>query len=843
MAGGRHKRWKAGGLLAVVLLLAGAGAAPIAQAAESRYSLAGGCHALRSLSPGGYVAKAGGGYSASTDAGGAERFRLQATALGRYLLYTRAQDFMAAAPGPLPLLSAEGVGTASAPSEKADWRVDDAGGGAFRLVLPAAGERVLAASGPGGRLELADPAAARDTALFSFEATDGCAVFPEVEVNATGTPSKGATSFGEVRGLIDAHMHMMAFEFLGGRAHCGRPWHPYGVAQALVDCPDHYPNGGGAVLENTVSYKNPVGTHDPVGWPSFKDWPHHASLTHEQSYYKWLERAWRGGLRVFVNLLVDNAVLCEVYPLKKNSCDEMDSVRLQARRIRELEDYIDAQSGGPGKGWFRIVTNPFQARRAINRGKLAVVLGIETSKLFGCGTFNDQPECDTAAIDRQLQEVWDLGVRDMELVNKFDNALGGVAGDEGETGLAVNGANFYETGRFWQLQTCADGHEHVHDREQATLPGVARDSLVGNGLRAFLPPGAAPLYPAPPHCNTRGLTALGEHLVRRMMERGMIIDPDHLSVLARQQLLSLVESKRYSGIVSSHSWSTPDALPRIYRLGGVVTPYAGSAKGFVEEWRAIRPMRDRRFYFGFGWGADMNGFGAQGPPRGEGNPVAYPFRSFDGAVTLERQRSGQRVFDINQDGVAHYGLYPDWVEDLRMIAGQRIVNDMARGAEAYLQMWERAVGVPGPRCRAARARLTGRGLGRLRLGATSGRLLRRAGQPARRPGRAWRWCVRGKPNRRAHAMAVLTRAGRVGLVASTARGHRAGGLGRGMRASRLRASTKRFGPGLRVRRAGAGARFVYGVRRGRVRFVAVASRPLASSRRRVRAHLRLAGLR
>jgi len=90
---------------------------------------------------------------------------------------------------------------------------------------------------------------------------------------------------------------------------------------------------------------------------------------------------------------------------------------------------------------------------------------------------------------------------------------------------------------------------------------------------------------------------------------------------------------------------------------------------------------------------------------------------------------------------------------------------------------------------------------------------------------------------------VLTRAGRVGLVASTARGHRAGGLGRGMRASRLRASTKRFGPGLRVRRAGAGARFVYGVRRGRVRFVAVASRPLASSRRRVRAHLRLAGLR
>ena len=59
-----------------------------------------------------------------------------------------------------------------------------------------------------------------------------------------------------------------------------------------------------------------------------------------------------------MNLLVENGVLCELYPLKRNSCDEMESVRLQARRIRELEDYIDAQNGGPGKGWFRIVTDP-----------------------------------------------------------------------------------------------------------------------------------------------------------------------------------------------------------------------------------------------------------------------------------------------------------------------------------------------------------------------------------------------------------------------------------------------------------------------------------------------------
>jgi hypothetical protein len=404
----------------------------------------------------------------------------------------------------------------------------------------------------------------------------------------------------------------------------------------------------------------------------------------------------------------------------------------------------------------------------INEGKLAVVLGIEASRLFGCGLSHERAECDEADIDRQLQEVHDLGVRDLELVNKFDNALGGVAGDSGTTGVAVNAANFYETGRFWQLQTCSDGHPHVHDREQATLPGLARDALAGSGLLAFLPPGVAPVYPSAPHCNIRGLSPLGEHLVRRMIEKGMIIDPDHLSVLARRELLDIVEAEGYSGLVSSHSWSTPDALPRIYRLGGVVTPYAGDSKGFVEEWRQVKPMADPRFYFGFGYGADMNGFGAQGGPRGEANVVSYPFRSFDGAVTLDRQRSGERVFDINLDGVAHYGLYPDWVEDLRMIAGQEIVDDMARGAEAYLQMWERAVGVPAPACMVEPAAVTEQGVGRVRLGLSSGELLRQAGQPQERDGRVWTWCVQGDEGER--TVAVLSPAGRVTMVASTAQG-------------------------------------------------------------------------
>ena len=49
-----------------------------------------------------------------------------------------------------------------------------------------------------------------------------------------------------------------------------------------------------------------------------------------------------------------------------------------------------------------------------------------------------------------------------------------------------------------------------------------------------------------------------------------------------------------------------------------------------------------------------------------------------------------KLWLVNRDGVAHYGLFPDWVQDLRQLAGDQIVDDLAGGAEAYLQLWERA---------------------------------------------------------------------------------------------------------------------------------------------------------
>jgi microsomal dipeptidase-like Zn-dependent dipeptidase len=741
-----------------IVLAAFACAVPaVASAAEDgRFALANDCWTLQSAT------------SAVSDG----PFFLKPTDLGSYMFYDKNKAFLSADTSPLATASG-GLTRASDGGPDGDWRVDDAPGGAFKVMLPAQGK---ALGVNGGKLALVDPGAA---GLFKFDKAGGCADFPEAVTEASGTPSKGRYSFGDVRGLIDAHMHLMAFEFLGGDAHCGKPWDRYGITHAMVDCPDHTASHGMNPLEIALGGKP---GHDPVGWPTFKDWPAYNSLTHEGSYWKWLERAWRGGLRLYVNLLVDNGKLCDVYPLKRNPCDEMNTVRLEAADTYKLQDYIDAQYGGPGKGWFRIVRDPFEARKVINDGKLAVILGIENSRLFDCKEVNDVPQCDRATIDKQLDQVYAMGVRDMEIVNKFDNALTGVAGDNGTTGLIVNGGQKLESNHFWDMKTCTSGNPDESDHEQYTVFNHNNDALAAGVLSLMPPGGQAPVYGPGPHCNTRGLTDLGRYLIQRMIDKRMIFDPDHMSVLARKQALDLLEANRYPGVVSSHSWSTPDAYPRIYKLGGFIAPYAGASEGFVKKWQALKPMRDKRYYWGLGYGADMNGFGAQGPPRlGAKNPVKYPFKSFDGAVTLDKPKTGQRTWDINVDGVAQYGLYPDWVQDLRMQAGDQIVNDMARGAEAYLEMWERAVGAPAPAAIPAKRKLKSHGIGKLRLGDSYVQVLEGAGQPAARRGRVWTWHVGGKGGGK--VVAVLTQGGNVGLIAKES--------GRGVRSIAARGVAKK----------------------------------------------------
>src|SRR5207244_12589549 len=168
-----------------------------------------------------------------------------------------------------------------------------------------------------------------------------------------------------------------------------------------------------------------------------------------------------------------------------------------------------------------------------------------------------------------------------------------------------------------------------------------------------------------------------------------------------------------------------------------------------------------------------------------------------------------------KERLANYGMYADWLRQLQAVGGRPLMNDMFQGAEAYLDTWERAYGGPATSCRPAHERFSSGGLGKaLRLGASARTALYRAGQPVSRTGRSYGYCVAGRAGR---VTALFNPRGRTVMIASTARGDRAGGIGPGASASGLSGRARELTSGVWV----GGGRYVYGVHCGCVCIVAV----------------------
>ena len=480
-----------------------------------------------------------------------------------------------------------------------------------------------------------------------------------------------------MRGFVDAHNHLFSNEAFGGRLICGKVFSTSGIADALKDCPEHYPDGSLALFDYITHGGD--GKHDPVGYPTFKDWPAYDSMTHQANYYAWIERAWRGGQRVLVNDLVTNGMICSIYPFKDRSCDEMTSIRLQAkltyappglhrravRRHRQgLVPDRHRQRAGPC--------------RSIAQGKLAVVLGVETSEPFGCKQILDIAQCSKADIDKGLDELYGLGVRSMFLCHKFDNALCGVRFDEHGLGTAINVGQFLSTGTFWQTEKCK---------------GPQKDNPIGDGVHG----GRGRTCRRAPRCRsttrTRSATSGGSPIsvstpCSGMMKRKMMLEIDHMSVKATGQTLDMFEAASYPGVLSSHSWMDLNWTERVYSLGGFVAQYMHGSEEFSTEAKRTDALRTK-YHVGYGYGTDFNGIGDHPAPRGAAtsNPVTYPFKSVDGGSTIDKQTTGTRTFDYNTDGAAHVGMIPDWIEDIRLVGGPGVVDDLFKGAESYLDTW------------------------------------------------------------------------------------------------------------------------------------------------------------
>jgi microsomal dipeptidase-like Zn-dependent dipeptidase len=667
-----------------------------AQAAgPSPYALANRCFALRALTVARFVDLAGGGgyEAAAANRSQAVPFFLKPTALGTFMLYDRGGELLAVGAGQGGQGAA--VTRTGAPGPSAQWRPAVSPGGAFTLTSTADGDELAVASASGA-LVLAPAGSAGRSGRFRFLADRRCATFPEAQVGAFGRPRSSRNHDGTVFGFADYHLEVTSSFRAGGDVIYGEDFDPFGITVALSTAGDeqvHGANGTEDVTGNLLRHGTPTGTHDNHGWPTFAGWPVYNTYTHQQDYWVWLERAWRAGLRLIVVQTSEDEELCNIEPVRSHSCNEAASIELQVQNLHMLQAYIDAQFGGPGRGFFRLVYTPRQARKVAEQGKLAAVIGVESSNPFGCSEYQGEPQCTRADIDRGLAQWWRLGIRGFFPLHWVDNAFAGAAFEGGATGTFLNLLNKYETGHYFAAEPCplpGEGEQMLSAGHYFSGADPLSQSL--DAIQSM----AVPTYPPGPLCNARGLTDLGRYLIQRMIAYHMMIDVDHLSEKARESVLTIAEQSHYP-LISSHTgtggeWPAQD-LRRLYALGGLATITGDLAPNEIKKLLELRRFRSRRFYFGVGLGTDTGGFGPLPGPRPDAakHPLRYPFKSYDGRVTFVRQRTGQRVFDLNTDGAAHYGLIADMLADMeQQPGGHGALATLFRSTEAYLEAWQRA---------------------------------------------------------------------------------------------------------------------------------------------------------
>jgi microsomal dipeptidase-like Zn-dependent dipeptidase len=720
--------------------------APVAPGLEDAYGLALGCFSVEGTDPGSgpaFLTTRADGQGFTFSQGGvdeASRFFFKPTDLGTYLLYDSEGAYVVS----------EGDGLLRQEKLLSDiLTIDDSyvSGAEWELVPSTAQEGRFAMRHVKTDGFLTTRGALVETevsaAVVALHAREGCAEHPELSLDAEGEVTKTTFEDGAVYGIVDTHSHIMTnFAFGGGGIFHGAPFHRLGVEHALPDCSLFHGAEGRADMLGFAYDQGSEGNfnvevflpallfgtlpefnHHTDGWPTFTTWPAAPfSSTHQTQYWRWLERAFKGGLRLVVLHGTSNSVMCDllsgqgIQPVRYE-CNDMVAIDRSIAEAYNMERYVDAHAGGPGKGWFRIVRSPAEARQVIESGKLAVILGIEVSNLFDClmVTPDGGPVCNEAYVKSELDHYFEQGVRAIFPNHKYDNQFS--AGD-GHRAISEVG-NFANSGHFSSFTLdCPPDATPVFDRGNVQFGGLnqPREDFLApppNDMSGFADAPIDTLLPfleylqSPQlegeYCQSHGLTPLGETLIVEMMRRGMIVEIDHLPQWSYQRAYDLLDEMGYPAVATHGS----DYNGAIYENAGLskmnfrrcVDPAAPGAMVAPLAEHVARAI-ERGGYPAAGFGFDLNGFaGAPGPRFGDRagceapqqNPVTYPFTSVAGDVTFTQPRVGERVLDFNEEGMSHVGLLPELIEDARRTgATDEDLEPLFRSAEGYIRMWERA---------------------------------------------------------------------------------------------------------------------------------------------------------
>lgn len=432
--------------------------------------------------------------------------------------------------------------------------------------------------------------------------------------------------------------------------------------------------GGGALIGEFIAdipgSRGETGEHldRTSGFPDYDGWPRWDAIAHQQVWQGHLREAYDDGLRVEVMSAVTFDWLCQALPeenLTRPECDEMSDVMVQLEMANTFASEND---------WVEVALTPADARRIVEEDKLAMILSIEASHIFGDGDW-----------EAQLDEVYEMGVRTLQPVHQLDNRFGGAAPHN----------------TIFQLAQYAENC-HIDTDCALTSPTVTLGFDVDEECR-----------------NVLGLSDEGKALVRAMLDRGMLVDAAHLSEQSVRDLFEILEENEYYPFYLSHAHfreimtpekgdqekTTPWWVAQMVRqTGGMIglrtaheetstydaSPIDNSCQGSSRSFAQAYDFGRLGLGVAIGLGSDLNGFIQQTRPRFGPQACSASFPE-EARCQAKAEREGDTPglgTEFDEKGMAHMGVVLDLIDDLEALGTD--VEPLRTSADDWVTMWERA---------------------------------------------------------------------------------------------------------------------------------------------------------
>jgi microsomal dipeptidase-like Zn-dependent dipeptidase len=492
------------------------------------------------------------------------------------------------------------------------------------------------------------------------------------------------------------------------------------------------------------SFPVPHPDHPHDGYPGLANWPSQTSMTHQQMWWEWIKRAKEGGMKVIIALTVNSELLGRVL----DGASPYDDMATADRQIDALTAFVYNH-----RDFMDTVTTSARMREVVNSGRMAVIIGMEVDNIGNfyrnVSVTKDQIRAEIARLKtRGVRYIFPIHVVD----NKFGgsavyeemfNYSTKYSTSQPITGTVPPLA--YPPvlpGKLFQVESAPDrrvtyrlesGSMIVRTEMRALieiieaggLPPVSPEILA---IKPFVDPAIIALSkssqfqilkriyldPHPEaaqydrirvspsvaggHRNIYGLSDEGKFAIREMMRQGIMIDVDHASEKSVSDMLLIAKQNDYpvnsghNGLraESSHEKTrTLGQLDTIRSVGGMMgVGWEGSTPGsFYQTYRQLNGIMGGR---STAIGSDIDGYASTpGKPTSSSqflnytNPAGYDY-------IQKYTMPGSRSWDYNTDGMAHYGLVPDFFEAMKKAgADPAVLNSFFLAAEYFAQMWEK----------------------------------------------------------------------------------------------------------------------------------------------------------